>query len=239
MKYLLIIATGLMLVMIIAGCGKKSGLEGKVVDDNGKPMVGVKVVAKQVQPIKGYEQFESTTGADGSFKFGKLFPTSTYELITQPEGTNKNLSIKAESGLDGQTKILPEPIKIRIQFLKDGVTALDTKTGLIWARNANIAGRTMYWGQANEFVKGLDIGGHRDWRLPSKMELEQFVKSAGSKKPIEYFTALGFNNVKPSWYWSGTEDSNSIAWVVDMEFGTVFSGNKINDVNVWPVRSGQ
>jgi len=59
----------------LLGCGKKSGLEGKVVDGKGKPMAGVKVVAKQVQPIKGYEQFESTTGSDGGFKFGRLFPT--------------------------------------------------------------------------------------------------------------------------------------------------------------------
>ena len=71
----------ILMVFVVSGCGKKSGLEGKVLDCKGQPIAHVKIIAKQVQPIKGYEQFESTTGADGSFSFKKLFPTSEYILF--------------------------------------------------------------------------------------------------------------------------------------------------------------
>jgi|SRR3989339_20686 len=87
------------LIMFIIGCGgKSSGLEGKVVDGKGQPFANVKVAAKISQPIKGYEQFETTTGADGSFKFGKLFPTSEYQLILYSERWTLEKKIKAESG---------------------------------------------------------------------------------------------------------------------------------------------
>lgn len=174
------VLTVCLMVFIMAclfGCGKKSGLEGKVVNGKGMPLAGVKVVAKMSQPVKGYEQFESITGSDGVFKFAKLFPTSAYQLITYPDGANQNLSIKIESGPEGQTKILPDSISIRFSFSKDGATALDTNTGLMWVTNANVAGRGMPWDTANKWVRSLDIGGHKDWRLPNWEELHQFQKS--------------------------------------------------------------
>jgi len=70
-----------LVVLLPVGCAKKSGLEGKVVDGKGQLIANVKVVAAQVQPIKGNEQFVATTGADGMFRFGKLFPTSEYALF--------------------------------------------------------------------------------------------------------------------------------------------------------------
>ena len=53
----------LLLVLALAACGggKHSAVEGKLIDWNGKPVAGVKITAAQVQPIKGYEQFEATT----------------------------------------------------------------------------------------------------------------------------------------------------------------------------------
>ena len=52
------------------GLGKKqSYAEGKVVDWNGKPVAGVKIIATQKeQPVKGYEQAETVTGSDGTFR---------------------------------------------------------------------------------------------------------------------------------------------------------------------------
>jgi hypothetical protein len=44
----------LAVVFLLYGCGKKAGLEGKLVDGKGQPLSGVKVIANQVQPIKGY-----------------------------------------------------------------------------------------------------------------------------------------------------------------------------------------
>jgi len=243
MKKYLVMAVCMMLGAALFGCGKKSGLEGKLVDGKGKPIVGAKVVAKQVQPIKGYEQFECTTGTDGVFKFDKLFPTSSYELITYPDGTNRNLSIKAESGPEKQTKTLNEPIKIRFLCSKDNSAALDTVTGLMWAKNANISGKQMNWNEATEWAKGLDLGGYRNWRLPSKEELEQLAKSAGDNKPAEYFNSIGFDNVQANdGYWSQNFYSSYggvFAYAVSMKDSRVGDLNILGNLHVWPVRSGQ
>ena len=125
------------MVFVVFGCGKKSGLEGKVVDGKGAPVTNVKIIAKQVQPIKGYEQFEATTGSDGSFSFRKLFPTSEYILFPRYEDweeapmrtlkyeTNKLVArfnkegwtteqkMKVQSGPEGQTIMLASPMVIQ------------------------------------------------------------------------------------------------------------------------------
>lgn len=126
-----------LMIFAVAGCGKKSGLEGKVVDGMAKPMAHVKIIAKQVQPIKGYEQFEAVTDADGTFRFKKLFPTSEYILFPwfedwskspmrtlryeankftarfNKEGWTTKEKMKAQSGPEGQTIILKSPLIIQ------------------------------------------------------------------------------------------------------------------------------
>ena len=106
----------------------------------------------------------------------------------------------------------------------------DPQTGLQWLRDANSAGRTMDWYDAMTWVKTLRVGGYTDWRLPTKEELEAFVKRAG-KSPADYFNANGFNNVQSSGYWSSSTVAGytGFAWGVDV----------INGYYVWPVRSGQ
>jgi len=127
----------ILMVLAVTGCGKKSGLEGKVVDGKGKPMANVKIIAKQVQPIKGYEQFEATTGSDGTFSFEKLFPTSEYVLFPwfddwssapqrtlkyeankltarfNKEGWTTEDKMKVQSGPEGQTTMLASPMIIQ------------------------------------------------------------------------------------------------------------------------------
>jgi hypothetical protein len=324
MKTLLMFAMCLMLLAAMAGCGKKSSLEGKVVDGKGKPLAGVKVQALQEQPLKGYEFFECTTGTDGYFKFGKLFPASAYTLITHlddtpsnfksikimsaPEGqtmilpesitiqkttlegkiadgtgkplagvkliavqlqpydkgngvfmsttnadgnfkfstlfpnatytlsTSDSIELLKEimSSSEGQTKILPEPIIIRFKKPKDGAPTIDTKNGLMWANDANIAGKRMNWNEAVEWVKRLDFAGHKDWRMPSKVELVEFGKSVD--------TGSDYKNFQTDFYWSSTEGSSkNNAWMASMYAGnsSSYENNKSKLHYVWPVRAGQ
>lgn len=234
------VLASILLMMTLTGCGNGSSLKGKVVDGKNSPLAGVKVVAMQLQPVKGYEQFETTTGSDGGFQFGKLFPNSAYELMIHAEGTIRKVSIKTESAPGGETKILPEPVVIRFKFSKDGTTVVDTKEGRMWTSNANIAGSGMLWGKAVAWVKNLEVGGHRDWRLPNKVELEQFAKSGGREKQVEYFTRLGFTNVQAGWYWTANEGDYNGAWGIIMEHGGPVYGNKrYGGGYVWPVRTGQ
>lgn len=70
---------------------------------------------------------------------------------------------------------------------------LDPQTGLMWARNGNIAGKRMTWDEAMSWVKKLNYAGYSDWRLPTIEELEAFVK-LGGEIPSEWFNANGFSN---------------------------------------------
>ena len=121
------------LVSLLAfGCGKKSALEGKIVDGKGEPIADVKIIAKQVQPIKGYEQFEATTGSDGTFSFGKLFPSSKYILLPHSEDWKTSVKKTVRSGQEEETLKLKSPLLIRFTMSKAGVIT-DPRTGLMWA----------------------------------------------------------------------------------------------------------
>lgn len=82
MKHRLAWVMMLLLTLWLAACngGRQSAVEGKLVDWNGQPVAGVKIMASQVQPIKGYEQFEAVTKSDGTFHLRGLFPSSVYVL---------------------------------------------------------------------------------------------------------------------------------------------------------------
>ena len=59
----------LLISLLLFGCGEKTAaVQGKIVDGKGKPVAGVSLIFKQLQPTQGYEQFETKTGADGSFQ---------------------------------------------------------------------------------------------------------------------------------------------------------------------------
>lgn len=190
----------LVLVVCIAvfGCGKKSGVEGKLVDGKGQPMGNVKMIAKQVQPIKGYEQFEASTGSDGTFKFKGLYPTSTYKIYPWlGDGPMECYAVDIESGPEGQTSMLKAPLKAR-HVIKDGIIT-DSKTGLQWVRDKN---KAMLWDEAANYAKNLSVGGG-GWRLPSIVELK------GIYDPEPAFNIYGDT------VWSGQLKDNSSAWALN------------------------
>lgn len=237
MRMIKTLATVFMIMVCIAGCSKKSALEGQVVDGKGKPVAGIKMIAKQTQPIKGFEQFETTTIADGSFKFGNLFPNSEYDLVPD---TDKYLvefgtlfgQRKVESGPEGQTKMLYVPFELRFATPnEDEVT--DTKTGLTWARNANIVGREMSWTEASTWAYKLNYAGHSGWRLPTKEELE-FMGDNGYEMLQKVFS-----NVQKGFYWSSTAHADypyGQTWYVDFHASQAGFLNPLASCYVWPVR---
>ena len=146
---------------------------GKVADGQGKPMAGVKLVAKQVEPINGYEQFATTTGSDGTFRFKKLFPTSQYMIFPWSNKWTANVKIKIQSGFEGETSMLRSPLAVRFTSANDVVT--DTKTGLMWAAHDN--GKDIDRPNASAYCKNYKGGGFSDWRLPSQDELVELYKA--------------------------------------------------------------
>jgi hypothetical protein len=224
------------LMMFVVGCGGKStSLEGKVVDGKGQPLANVKVAAKMSQPIKGYEQFETTTGADGAFKFGKLFPTSEYQLIFYSERWKKEEKIKTDSGPEGQTKILPEPVMIRFMDPKEGVI-LDTKTNLMWAAKDN--GGDINWANAKSYCENYRGGGYTDWRMPTQDELARLYDSALTGRNGNHLT----NSIELTGYcpWASEtrgSEAASFYFLGGDRFWKVQSYD--NNYRALPVRSGK
>ena len=172
----------LLISMFLFGCGDKtSGIEGKIVDGNGKPLPGVSVIFKQVQPMQGYEQFETKTGADGVFKLSGFAPSSEYTITPMSDKWKSKVTKKVKTLEAGQNLTLSPPIKIRFQHnVKDG-TIIDTKTGLQWKIYPV---KDMTAATVLNKIKGLNEGGFSDWRLPSRADLASLAdEKAPSKTP--------------------------------------------------------
>jgi hypothetical protein len=231
------ILIGFMLAASLCGCGKKSTLEGKVIDGTGKPMAGVRVVAKQAQQEKG--DAEITTGADGAFKLEKVSATTEYELIPYLDTVSKGRSIKVESAPEGKIKKLDNPILVFFAPSKDGLLVRDTGNGLLWVKDAGKVGK-MDWNAATNAAKQFNFAGFSDWRLPTKNELRT-VAAYGGKIPADKLNSDVFSNVQPDSYWSGNDEGNNLfAWAVSMKDGKVVNDNKSTTKNlVWLVRQGQ
>ena len=187
-----VVAVLILLLSVSYGCGKKSGLEGKVVDGKDQPISGVKVIAKQNQPIKGYEQFEATTGSSGKFTFNKLFPSSAYTLSIWHKDWKTDTSMAVEAGPEGETTLLKEPLKVLFTVDNDGIITA-TSTGLQWLFGPD---KDTNWDQANAWVKGLSIGGG-GWRMPTRAELKGLYNGGMRKN---------------HWVWSGELNGSSLAW---------------------------
>lgn len=161
----------ILMVLTLAGCGKNSGVEGKLVDGKGKPLSGVKLIAKQVEPIKGYERFETKTGSDGTFRFDKLYPFSGYILIPTSGSWKTNERKKIQTTGDEKTIKL----SLAVRFTRANGVVTDTKTGLMWAAHDN--GKKINWPNAEAYCQTYKGGGFNDWRLPTKGELVALYKA--------------------------------------------------------------
>jgi hypothetical protein len=96
----------------------------------------------------------------------------------------------------------------RFRVHDDG-TVSDTRTGLMWCLIDSSArlDKCLDFNAAKAYVKALDTGGHRDWRLPDKSELTAL-----------YHTSPGFPSTEPTWYWTNrTYRSYQDRWVIQVE----------------------
>jgi len=136
---------------------------------------------------------------------------------------------------------IPSP---RFTDNSDG-TVTDNLTGLIWLKNANVAG-SKTWADALIYCNALaapaaeltDDSVAGDWRLPNIKELQSLIDFGQNYPALP--SGHPFNNVQSGFYWSGTTYASSTvgAWYVDMYDGYVNYYNKTSTVFVWPVRGG-
>ena len=115
----------------------------------------------------------------------------------------------------------------------------DKETGLVWAKNANIAGEWKSWQDAIGYCRALSLGGRKGWRLPSVEELASLVDPTVTNPVLP--AGHPFINVQSFYYWSSTAYESDIysAWYVHMNDGSVAIATKPSLTYVWPVRAGK
>ena len=104
-------------------------------------------------------------------------------------------------------------------------TVTDTSTGLMWQQAT--AGATN-WNAAINYCEGLVLGGHSDWRLPNRNELQSLVDYSTYIPAID---ATAFPNTTYSLYWSSTtlDLYSGSAWGVEFDDGDVAYNSKLLD----------
>ena len=126
-------------------------------------------------------------------------------------------------------------------------TVTDNLTTLIWMKNADCWG-TKSWASALSRLAELNSGaascdgysgGHTDWHLPTRNELQSLIDYGRSKPALPFDHA--FSGVQSGFYWSSTTyaDNTDDAWFVGLSNGYVDTYYKSSGYYVWPVRGGQ
>jgi Protein of unknown function (DUF1566) len=113
----------------------------------------------------------------------------------------------------------------------------DNLTGLYWARNANIIGKTN-WVSALTYCEGLTYGDQSDWRLPNIRELTTLLDYGRYEQALP--SGHPFINVQGLYYWSSTTDAAATnnAWGINFWDGNLYDQLKTTKNYFWPVRSG-
>lgn len=155
-----------------------------------------------------------------------------------------------ESGQDGDVQAgvawpVPRFTDNSIATVTD-LSVTDNLTGLIWAQNGNLAGDTISWQAALNYIKGLNTNfylGHNDWRLPNRNELESLVNKQVPDQSV-WLNLQGFKNIQRNYYWSSSTDLDSSyypgrAWNVYMWSGYLNRADKTYKQYFLPVRTGQ
>jgi hypothetical protein len=112
------------------------------------------------------------------------------------------------------------------------------RTGLVWARNANMSGK-MSWSNALDYCNNLDYGGQSDWRLPNRSELLSLI-DIGCIWPA-LSTGHPFIGVQHEYYWTSSTFKylRGRAWFVDLRCGESDEDDKMGLHYLWPVRGRQ
>ena len=152
------------------------------------------------------------------------------------------------TGQDGAYSINP------LSYTDNGDgTVTDNNTGLMWQKETD---HQLYnWFQAaglfhaddnpssKNVCGSLSLGGHTDWRLPSKKDLLSIVDYS-IPSPGPTIRQSNFSATDASGYWTSTTDAlnQDDAWIVDFSSGFQTAGYKYNSLltmNVRCVRGNQ
>jgi hypothetical protein len=192
-----------------------------------------------------YAGNKTSAGGTGDFSFF-VWPARTGESLLPKSGAGLISGYSLDIKEDGSTQRgISWPIP---RFYVTDETIIDNMTGLIWMKNANLAG-TKNWKGSLDFItalnsanSGIGTAGHHDWRLPNVNEALTLI-NYGNSQPAVWLKNQGFTNVQTT-YWTSTtvaySEWTSNAWLLFTEYGEVWSTHsKANYHYVWPVCGGE
>jgi hypothetical protein len=220
---------------------KSSAVEGNLVDRNGVPVADVKIIAAQVQHIKGYGQFETVTQSDGSFRIEGLFPSSHYVLKPWSKKWRSETALPVESAPQGETAVLPSPMVISRAYAKSGGSVVhdlatgttrfsvsddgvisDSQTSLDWLVGPD---RDTDYKSAEQWVASISDVAGGNWRMPMRQELKSlYQKGAGERNLDPAFKTTG-------WHVWAEPNTSSSAWRISFSRGSEHESHRENSLN--------
>ena len=167
-----------------------------------------------------------------------------------PKTGQTNLYLAGDDGTYQKGMVWPNP-RFTVGNGLASNCVLDNLSGLMWLRNPIATARD--WTNAVAYCNALDgaegRGGHLDWRLPNKRELESLVEYRDSGPALPDTTGAGhwkegdpFTGIQPSdSYWSSTAYAalDGAVWTLNLYDGSFGNVNISTQRYAWPVRDGQ
>jgi hypothetical protein len=128
------------------------------------------------------------------------------QVRQQAEAAQRAKAAQRIRQLQDQVARQLRPVAARFTNKNDG-TVIDQVTGLSWCLLDShlVLGRCMNYREANVYVRGLNTGGHGDWRLPTAGELASIYKNS------PFFPDSG-----AAWYWTSESFARGYHRVVDV-----------------------
>ncbi len=216
---------------------KGSAVKGKVVDRNGEPLAGVKVIALLPGPEfrKGYESFEVKTKLDGTFVLEGLYPGTYYRIVCDGGQCNDQKE-RIRSLPSGEVLKLKDNFTLAFSpfsVSSEGVIK-DMRTGLEWAP---VPLMTVQYDAAVTYAKSLSLSGE-GWRLPTPDELKDLYESGQRGCGLDRAFEIRYPKV-----WASDPNNPSKRWLVRFsryEASTELwdqQSARCDDCRVLPVRS--
>jgi formylglycine-generating enzyme required for sulfatase activity len=110
---------------------------------------------------------------------------------------------------------------------------VDRTTSLMWQRRA--APDLLEWADAQAYCRCLALAGHRDWRLPTRIELLTIVDYTRQDPSID---GAVFPDTPVTWFWTASTVANApvAAWYLSFMDGNTHEGEKTTSYGVRCVR---
>ena len=137
-----------------------------------------------------------------------------------------------------------------------GLAYYDDIADLTWLADANAAGTTMSWIDANSWAAGLNIAGVEGWRLADKGASCIGYNCANGEIGNLFYNVLGntggslisntgpFSNVQSNYYWLASgwaadwDDGSLWKDTFSMGDGEMWEGTRTTNYYAWAVHSG-